>query len=55
MNIASYRYGETVVWGSLSSTSPSISVTKAFLAKGIEDGCTRGTLFVIEGGWGYNI
>ena len=55
VDMASYREGATVVWGGLSSTSPDMGVTKAFLAKGTEDGCARGTLFVIEGGWGYNI
>ena len=36
-----------LLWRGLSSTSPGMDVTKAFLAKG--------TLFVIEGGWGCNI
>ena len=55
VDMASYREGETIVWSGLSSTSLNIGVTKGLLAKGTEDGRTRGTLFVIKGGWGYNI
>ena len=50
-----YSEGSTIAWHSLSSTSPSMSVTKSFLAKGSRGSRSAGTLFIIEGGWGYNI
>ena len=50
-----YTEGNAVVWQGVSSTSPDIKVTKAFLAKGSKSGKAEGTLFIIEGGWGYNI
>ena len=42
-------------WPALSSTSPNIAVTKAFLAKGTKSKKAEGTLFIIENGWGYNV
>ena len=50
-----YLEGEEVMWSALSSTSPNITVTKAFLAKGTKSKKAEGTLFIIENGWGYNI
>lgn len=50
-----YMEGEEVVWRALSSTSPNVAVTKAFLAKGTTSGKAEGTLFIIENGWGYNV
>ena len=50
-----YDEGEEIVWRALSSTSPNVAVTKAFLAKGTASGKAEGTLFIIEGGWGYNV
>ena len=55
VDVSSYKEGSTVVWRGLSSTSPDMSVTKAFLAKSSDNGNVKGTLFVIENGWGYDI
>lgn len=50
-----YQKGNTITWMALSSTSPDMNETKKFLAKGSKSGKATGTLFIIEGGWGYNI
>ena len=50
-----YRKENIVMWGSLSSTSPDMEATKAFLAKGSKSGKAEGTLFIIDDGWGYDI
>lgn len=50
-----YHEGNVVKWTALSSTSPDMGATKAFLAKGSKSGRAAGTLFAIEGGWGYNV
>ena len=50
-----YNDGVIVTWNAFSSTSPDMNATKAFLAKGSEDGKAAGTLFIIEKGWGYDI
>ena len=44
-----------VTWSALSSTSPDMEATKAFLAKGSKSENATGTLFIIEKGWGYDI
>lgn len=44
-----------VIWESLSSTSPSMEVTKAFLTNGEMSGRAAGTLFIIENAWGYDV
>ena len=54
-----YRKGTVVTWSGLASTSPNMEATKALLVE--EEGPkgmskkAKGTLFVIEGGWGYNV
>ena len=50
-----YIEGEEIDWFALSSTSPNVAVTKEFLARGSTSGKAEGTLFIIEGGWGYNV
>lgn len=50
-----YLKGEWIVWPALSSTSPNIAATKAFLAKGTKSKKAEGTLFIIENGWGYDV
>lgn len=50
-----YYRGNVVTWTALSSTSPDAEATRAFLAKGLKSGKARGTLFIIEGAWGYDI
>ena len=50
-----YHEGNTVTWPALSSTSPDMKATKTFLAKGSKSKKAKGTLFIIENGWGYNI
>ena len=50
-----YAEGNVVTWSAFSSTSPSMSTTKAFLAKGSSDGKSSGTLFIIEKAWGYDL
>lgn len=50
-----YREGNIITWPALSSTSPNMKATKAFLAKGSATKKATGTLFIIEGGWGYDI
>ena len=50
-----YSEGNTITWPALSSTSPSMKSTKVFLASGSSTGKAAGTLFIIEGGWGYDI
>ena len=50
-----YLEGEEVSWSALSSTSPDVTVTKVFLAKGTVSKKAEGTLFIIENGWGYNV
>ena len=53
-----YSKGNVVVWPALSSTSPDMSTTKAFLEKGSKKkkkGKESGTLFIISNAWGYNI
>ena len=50
-----YYRGNVMTWRALSSTSPDMEATKAFLARGSDTGKARGTLFIIEGGWGYDI
>ena len=54
-NYYAWAEGEEAVWRAISSTSPDVSVTKAFLAKCSASGKAEGTLFIIEGGWGYNV
>lgn len=44
-----------IVWDSLSSTSPSMDVTRAFLTSGEASGKAAGTLFIIKNGWGYDV
>ena len=63
-----YKQGCVVAWPGLTSTSPDMSGTKKFLMGGDDvdededDGASnggkekvKGTLFIIEDGWGYNI
>ena len=50
-----YCEGNVITWPAFSSTSPSMKSTKAFLAEGAKSGKAAGTLFIIEGGWGYDI
>ena len=50
-----YHKGNVVTWSALSSTSPDLNTTKAFLAKGSKSGKEAGTLFIIDKGWGYDI
>ena len=50
-----YHKGNIITWPALSSTSPDMKATKAFLAKGSKTGKATGTLFIIENGWGYDI
>ena len=50
-----YAEGSVITWSAFSSTSPDMNTTKAFLAKGSEDGKAAGTLFIIEKGWGYSM
>ena len=50
-----YSKGNTVFWPVLSSTSPNMNATNAFLAKGLKGGKAKGTLFVIGKAWGYDI
>ena len=50
-----YHKGNVVTWSALSSTSPDMEATKAFLAKGSKSGEATGTLFIIEKGWSYDI
>lgn len=52
---SNYRMGNVITWPTLSSTSPDMNETKKMLAKGSSTGKATGTLFIIEGGWGYNI
>ena len=47
--------GEEIVWRAISSTSPDMKVTKAFLANCSASGKAEGTLFIIEDGWGYDV
>ena len=51
----SYKEGNIITWNALSSTSPDMTVTKTFLAKGSKSGRAAGTLFIINNGWGYDI
>ena len=53
--LCNYAEGEEVTWNGISSTSPDVAVTKAFLARGRKTGTAEGTLFIIEDGWGYNV
>ena len=53
VDVSLYEDGATVVWRGLSSTSPDMKTTKAFLEG--RSGGEEGTLFVIEDGWGYDI
>ena len=55
VDVSLYKEGSTIVWRGLSSTSPDMNATKGFLAKGSADGSVRGTLFVIDDGWGYDV
>ena len=55
IDMSHYHEGNTVTWSALSSTSPDMKATKAFLAKGSKTGEAKGTLFIIENSWGYNI
>ena len=48
-----YSEGNVVTWPALSSTSPDSRNIKTFLSKG--GGKVKGTMFIIENGWGYNI
>ena len=50
-----YHKGNVVTWPALSSTSPDMEATKAFLGKGSKSGEATGTLFIIDKGWGYDI
>ena len=50
-----YYKGNTVFWPALSFTSPNMNATKAFLAKGLKGGKAKGTLFIINNAWGYDI
>ena len=55
MDWDNYFEGSIITWPALSSTSPDMNTTKNFLAKGSKTGKAVGTLFIIEGGWGYDI
>lgn len=55
VNVDAYKEGKMVVWHGLSSTSPDMNGTKAFLANSPGDKKKKGTLFIISGGWGYDI
>ena len=50
-----YCEGNTIAWAALTSTSPDLKATKAFLARWTSTGKAAGTLFVIEDSWGYDI
>ena len=50
-----YHKGNVVTLPALSSTSPDMEVTKAFLARGSKGGEATGTLHIIDKGWGYDI
>lgn len=50
-----YKEGSIITWNALSSTSPSMNVTKNFLASGLSTGKAAGTLFIMENCWGYDI
>ena len=50
-----YHKGSVVTWSALSSTSPDMDATNAFLAKGSRSGEATGTLFIIDKGWCYDI
>ena len=50
-----YYEGNTITWPALSSTSPDMKATKTFLAKEAKNKKAKGTLFIIEDGWGYDI
>lgn len=55
-----YCKGNVVTWPALSSTSPNMEETKKFLAKGTKkkkknNNKAKGTLFIIENAWGYDI
>ena len=50
-----YKEDSIITWNALSSTSPSMNVTKNFLARGSSTGKAAGTLFIIENCWGYDI
>lgn len=47
-----YNDGEIITWTGFFSTSPDVNSTKELMSK---SGSTKGTLFVIEDGWGYDI
>ena len=50
-----YYEGNVIAWTALSSTSPDMNAVKDFLANGSSTGNASGTLFIIEGAWGYNV
>ena len=57
-----YREGSVVMWQGFSSTSPDMKKTKDFLSAEEElvmtsdsERLVSGTLFIIEGGWGYDV
>ena len=50
-----FERGNVVVWPTLSTVSVDMEATRELLAKGSRNGKATGTLFVIEGGWGYNV
>ena len=52
--VYAYVKGKTIVWCSLSSTSPNMNMIKEFLAKG-SNGSKRWYIICIEDGWGYII
>lgn len=50
-----YAKGSIITWGGMSSTTPDMEASKAFLARGSISGKASGTVFIIEDGWGYDI
>ena len=50
-----YKPGAVVMWHGLLSVSTNINAVKSLLASSGELDVSHGTLFIIEGGWGYNV
>ena len=51
----SYKPGSVVMWHGLFSVSTNMGAVKEFLTPSEEFDVSYGTLFVIEGGWGYDV
>ena len=59
VDAATYKKGSIVMWPAIVSTSPDMSTIKKLISEVNEGeesaGNVKGTLFVIENGWGYNV